>query len=123
MDNITLDKWMMHVWLPLVSGAKKYKMLQKLNDFQAREIMHMIADSAEFDMDSMSARTGPLYHGHPYRDSLGGYLSLLVESGEKDKNKWRKKLWRVLPDVDKMMLQKYARQVYNFDIKEMSCVR
>lgn len=123
MKDVTLDKWMIHMWLPPVPGAEKYRISQELSNTQAKEIMHMIARSAEFDMASIMERRGPLYHGYPYRDFISGYMALMLESGVDDRNGWRKKLWRVLPDMDKKVLQKYARQIYNFDIKELGCVR
>lgn len=122
-EMVTLDRWLHKAWLPPVAGAEKYYVLQNLTKSEAKEIMMMVAESAEFDMTSWEARSGPLYHGHPYRDFLGGYMMLMLESDMDDVNNWRKKLWKALPDVDKESMTRYARAAFGVNLKKLGCVR
>jgi hypothetical protein len=61
-------------------------------------------------------RCGILYHGHPYRDFLQGYVGLLFAVGLDDVNGWRKSLWKALEDMDKVAIKQYVQQVYHVDI-------
>lgn len=115
-NKVTLDKWMASVWLVPVEGAEKYHLGQRLNKKEANEIKHLIAQSAEFDLNSKPMRCGILYHGHPYRDFLQGYVGLLLAVGRDDVNGWRKSLWKALEDMDKVAIKQYVQQVYHVDI-------
>lgn len=121
--TIKLNEWMAAVWLDPVPGAERYCMLQKLTQKQAAEIMSIIAKSVEFNMNSKSSRQGQLDLDHPYRQFLGGYMSLLVESGPTDVNDWRRSLWRALPDTDKKMMRAYVRRLSGHDIVKTGFVR
>ena len=116
-NSITLDKWMMQMWLPPVPGAEKYKMCQKLTATQAKEIIQMIAQSTEFDLASRQERCWSLYRGHPYREFISGCLTLLLASDRKDANKWTDTLWHALEEFDRVAIRGYAKQLFNVDIR------
>ena len=120
MDNtITLDKWMMQMWLPPVPGAEKYKMCQKLTTTQAKEIIQMIAQSTEFDLVSRQERCWSLYRGHPYREFISSCVGLLFAPDRKDANKWRCTIWKALEEFDRVAISGYAKQLFNVDIHRL----
>lgn len=114
-----LNEWMIRQWLIPVAGAEKYEMCQPLTDSQAMEIMLMIAESAELEITSLEERMKPLYRGSPYRTFIEGYIGLIIESGREDKNNWRKILWAILEDIDKMAIMEFAKKVYHVNLESL----
>lgn len=115
--GMSLKEWFEINWLIPVPGVEKYRLLQKLTINEATHIMHLMAESTQVDLSSPEDRQEPWLNGYPYRDFLSGYMCILLAPGiNTDVNKWRNMLWKVLPDVHKSNMRKYAREVWQMEI-------
>ena len=91
-----------------VPGMEKYVIGQKLDEYQAKELVRLIAENVGFDMESVEARNEKFELGYPYRDFCAGILMLLVAVGVNDANNWRLSLWLALSENDRATMIAYA---------------
>lgn len=105
MKNMTIEQWMTMEWMPRVDGASQYEIGQSLTKEDAKNIMHMIAQSHNFDIKQPSARKHLHVIGSPYRDFIVSY-TLLMMAGAHCYSNWKNSLWNALVPADQAACNK-----------------